>query len=483
MERLGSLKSGARRIELPVFGQPLWYLGLDIGSCGVRAVLCEQRRRQCYPLQWLDDRGGLVSELPLAFRWSLEPGQPQGIMPVLAAPDAVAGFLVSVQALEVDRFKAYLLDPIDQPSTLQRGTEFSSALQVQPWEQVETSFPQQRRLPRLRLGGTPDTDQPLGAELAEGLVELLHRLSPDFLEAFPGLCQHPLLTTEEIPQILRQLTGVIVNCPSDAPASYRSLLREAVLQAKLVDLPSRIVFLEESIASLLGHAPLPSGQILVVHGSYSRTELSLLSVPQGSTAAQGILGFNWGQIALTQAIVGQLLYPLLPHDSSDRSPLDTFHLPEIPPFLIPSEGGIPVASLRYHQTLQWRLQQSPLGNILLQAADRLQNTLQHQEQFTLRIGQQTHILAAQAWQTEIVQPYHRTLQQTLQTLLQRAQLGTNSIDYLLGTGSLGKQPWILQGLQSLCPQAKVLETESADLTQVALGLAQFPLYGATTALS
>lgn len=467
---MASLKSVPRRIELPVFGQPLWYLGLDVGSCGVRAALCEQRRRQCYPLQWLNDRGELVSELPLAFRWRLEPTQ--RLMPVVAPPSSMVSYLASVQELEVDRFKAFLLDATGQltPSNI--------ALQVQPWAEAEGSFPQQRRLPRLGLEVTPE----ISSHLATGLAAIFQRLSPEFLEAFPGLCQHPLLTTEEMPQILRQLTGVILNCPGDAPASYRSLLREAVLQSHLVDLPSRVVFLEDSMAALFSHAPLPNGQILVVHGSHSRTELALLSLPQGSTAAQGILGFNGGQMALTQAIVRELLYPLLPQ--SDRSPLATFHLPEIPQFLTSNpENSLPIGNLRYHQSLQWHLQQSPLGHILLQAAECLQATLQEQEQFTLRIGQQNHILSAQQWQTQIVQPYHRNLQHTLQTLLHRAQLGPQSIEYLLGTGTLGTQPWVLQGLQALCPQAKVIEVGAEDRSQVALGLAQFPVYGATTVLA
>jgi len=446
-----------------------------VGSCGVRAVLCEQRRRQCYPLQWLNDRGELVSELPLAFRWQVEPPLSQGLMPVVAAPREVASYLTSVQELEVDRFKAFLLDP-----TLQ-GSDSTMPLQVQLWGELG-------RLPRFGLGVTPN----ITAQLAAGLGAIFQRLSPDFLEAFPGRCQHPLLTTEEVPQILRQLTGVILSCPANAPVSYRSVLRDGVLQSRLVDLPSRVVFLEDSIAALFSHAPLPSGQILVIHGSYSRTELALLSLPQGSTAAQGILGFNGGQMALTQAIIGQLLYPLLPQ--SDRSPLETFHLPEIPDFLNlsePLESSPPGTigsvdshpSLHYHQHLQWHLQQSPLGNILLQAAERLQGALQQQEQFTLRIGQQNHILSAQQWQTQIVQPYHHKLHHTLQTLLHRTQLSTQSIDYILGTGRLGCQPWVLQGLQSRCPQAKIIETGAEEPSQLALGLAQFPVYGIPTVLS
>jgi hypothetical protein len=386
-------------------------------------------------------------------------------MPVVLSPRSVASYLATVRELEVDRFKAFLLDPTVQ------GTPSDHPLQVQPWGEAG-------RLPRFALEVTSETV----AHLGTGLGAILQRLSPDFLEAFPGRCQHPLLTTEEMPQILRQLTGVILSCPGDASASYRSLLREAVLQARLVDVPSRIVFLEDCIAALFSHAPLPTGQILVLHGSYSRTELALLSLPQGSTAAQGILGFNGGQMALTQAIIGQLLYPLFPQ--SDRSPLATFHLPAIPDLLnsseSPPDNPETIGSLRYHQSLQWHLQQSPLGNILLQAADRLQATLQEQEQFTLRIGQQNHILSAQQWQTQIVQPYHRKLQHTLQTLLHRAQLGPQSIDYILGTGTLGSQPWVLQGLQARCPQAKVIEAGLEDRSQVALGLAQFPVYGVTT---
>jgi hypothetical protein len=450
---------------LPVFGQPLWYLGLDLGSCGIRAVLCEQRSRQIHPLQWRDSHGELSPELPLAFRWSLQAETPGNLRPVLPPPASLALDLHSQVELEVDRFKAYLqhMPPLD-------STAAELKLQGQPWVEGGEDLPPQRRQPRISLDVSPQL-------LTSGLSALFRRLSPDFLAQFPGLCQSPLLTTAEMPEIFSKLAGVILNCPSDASANYRSLLRQAVLDAQLVDLPSRIVFLEEAVAALFSHVPLPTGQILVVHGSYSRTELALLTLPQGATSIQGVMGFNWGQAALTQAIVGQLLYPLLPSAENDRSPLDTFNLPAIPTV---SPDALQPTSALQQQVLHWKLRHSPLGDVFLQAAERLQATLQTQEQFTLRIGQQTHILQAQAWQTQIVQPYHHTLQQTLQTLLQRSQLPATAIDYILGTGSLGHQAWVLQGLRSLCPTATILETPSESIEQVAVGLAQFPLQGNAT---
>lgn len=71
---------------------------------------------------------------------------------MVAAPREVASYLTSVQELEVDRFKAFLLDP-----TLQ-GSDSTMPLQVQLWGELG-------RLPRFGLGVTPN----ITAQLAAGL--------------------------------------------------------------------------------------------------------------------------------------------------------------------------------------------------------------------------------------------------------------------------------------------------------------------------
>jgi len=322
-------------------------------------------------------------------------------------------------------------------------------------------------------------------------TELPEQLATLF--APPLVCYAENLSTEEVAQALGNLAGVILSCSWSASESDRLCLREAVLQTSWGAESAQVYFLPESIASLLAAFP-PGGNLsdwvkdgsiegatLVIQGSDRDTELALTAIPgnlsQPVTFDQfWLTGLNYGQNDLTQDVIRHLLYPLLPPDMTDRFPLENFEESSL--------GENRLSRQRY----QAQLSRSPLGGILLEAADRLQMTLQTQPQFTLRIGKQTHILYEQELQIHVLRPYQYQLVCAIEELLHHSEIDATEIKQVLWTGNFGFRDFYIPWLQQQFPQALIL-TDNADQSldsafpdRIALGLATLPFYPSALAL-
>jgi len=316
----------------------------------------------------------------------------------------------------------------------------------------------------------------------------------------PWVCSAKNLSPEEIDQAIGDLAGVILSCPWSASEADRLALREAVLQTSWGAKSAQVYFLPESIASLLSAFP-PSdqwshwsqddpieGATLVIQGSDRDTELALTEIPaypsQTVTFEQfWLTGLNYGQNDLTQDVIRHLLYPLLPSNMTDRFSLETFEESS----LGENRDG--------RQRYQTQLSRSPLGSVLLEAAERLLIALETQPQFTLRISQETHILYKQELQSQVLHPYQHQLVRAIEELLHHSEISATAIKQVLWTGRFGCRDFYLPWLQQQFPQATIWEdqTDPTDQTEtapdslvhhsIALGLATLPFYPSALALS
>ena len=311
-------------------------------------------------------------------------------------------------------------------------------------------------------GARDPMGEPLGEFPLSPQVSLAEALSP--LLQTP-VCSGHTLSAPELEQALSHLTGVIVSYSGLNSPEDRQVLEEAILANQWVKEPAQIYFLAESIAALLAIlrptgtvnlADFP-GATLVIHATDWGTELALTTVqtdgqdtdPHLSFEQFWLSGFNYGQQALTQDVIRQLLYPLLPPEMMEHPP-------------------------------------SSLGQLLIEPADRLQTVLQTQAQFTLRIGSQNHILQQVDLYRQVLLPYQSRLTQAIDTILTDSGIAAQDIQTIVCTGSLSDRyarfPW----LQRKFPQVQILPQafhtpkntlgNIAEYDRIALGLASLPFY-------
>lgn len=298
------------------------------------------------------------------------------------------------------------------------------------------------------------------------------------------------LTPTALHQAMTHLEGVVVNLPQGTTEAYSFNVREAILGAGLVAQPEQVYFLETAIAAFLpllhskavqgsldlrpNPSPLGAGSTLIVHGDGATTELALVQVPPSPTAlthgdfSHGSLAY--GEQALDQDIVTQLLYPLLPPGRFDFDPQG---------FPVPGEADLIPRSRLHHY-----LTQAPLGRLLLEAATQLRLVLQQQPQFTLRIGAATHTLTQEDLAAKVLKPYCSCLNSVLNQLLSHQGLAQGSLNQVVLTGHAALLPHLLPWLHQKFPLAQLITGDrTPGMPQVpspghalASGLAHFPLY-------
>lgn len=256
------------------------------------------------------------------------------------------------------------------------------------------------------------------------------------------------LSPETLQFVLRSVAGVVFSCPTGWSEQYRFNLREAVLDAQLVARPEQVFFVEEAIAALLSQLPpskgravlLPGrssqkrikasadwrGGTLVINAGATTTELALVDLPadpQYLTYGDfGLHSFNCAGNTIDQDIICQLLYPVIwrqprHHHSSDTewSVKDGWswrsHLPDLDEMCWDSlkleqlELPLPGKSDQHRRLrLQQRLENSLLGQALLEAARHLKLILQHEEVFTLALADQQWSLRRRDFESRVVLP-------------------------------------------------------------------------------
>lgn len=323
-----------------------WYLGLDLGTTGISAVLLRYPTGALYPVYWLelppaserDSRSIHESgaahfpygnrraarktfRLPVQVQLSAEDATPQNTAPIAIAP--LSASLGQPRTQQPHRLTLSHLKPY-----LQVGVPYYSTETLQ-WEPV-ARWSDTQALPLSLFQQALRT-------LVVSLAFSTGGYAPDeFAAAAPLLtCGAVDLEEAQFQLALRQLAGVIVSYPANWSDTYSFNLREAILSARLVSRADQIFLLEEAIATLLSGLPSPDarplrlsptpaqpadlysgnwqGGTLVLSAGATLTELALVTLPSqlqhlspGDFVTRTL---PYAGTALDQDILSQLIYP------------------------------------------------------------------------------------------------------------------------------------------------------------------------------
>ena len=486
----------------------LWFLGLDVGTTGLSAVLLERSSGRVYPIYWVD-RGISGATADKFFR-----------LPALATVRLTQGS------------KAYQLESV--------GT---SALTIS-WgegEDTEESVLMLRGLkPFLKLAIPAVLAEVEAAQPSIQWSETLTLSLQVFQSALEALiatltAEQPVdspfslgtigLESLALEQVLGQLEGVIVSYPANWPDTYSFNVREAILAAGLVRSPEHIYFLEEVIAALLSGLPDPlvpsttgasqpiqqqtlyacpwvGGTVVLAAGS-SATELAVANLPGHLPDLTyqdfALASLSYAGDAMDLDIISNLLHPA--DRRRQRWSEDSQSPPEgsagwswqsaLPELQTAQWQDLDLDSLELprlvepdplrRQRLQQRLESSPLGQSVLDAARHLKIILQHQPQFDLELADQRWVVRSKDLEDRIIAPYIQRLNGHLNRLVSQVGLSTQGINQVICTGGTASLPRISRWLRQKFPNATIVQdTYHSDrppsCSRVAYGLVNLARY-------
>ncbi|HIK43949.1 MAG TPA: hypothetical protein IGR64_03575, partial [Leptolyngbyaceae cyanobacterium M65_K2018_010] len=494
--------------EPPVEPTPSqWFLGLDVGTTGLSAVLLERQTGQVYPLYWVDNSiSGLTADK--FFR-----------LPALASVQLADPGDYRIQSVGSSAltFNWAALDTPEPTTLVLKGLKPLLKLGVpRAAGETEVAQPQIQWSDSVRL--------PLQAFQAglEGLLATLPQSGQPGAAFSVGAVG---LEPTALAGVLGQLEGVIVSYPANWPDTYTFNLREAVLGAGLIPNAADIYFIEDAIAATLSGLPDPAapsaagqsqsiqqqtlygcnwvGGTVVISAGATVTELALVNLPEDLTD----LGYDefalhsmaYAGDAIDLDIICQLLHPLerrqgRSDSGSPASPdatggwgwqaampeLDQAHWADLDleslDFPRPAEPD-----LARRQKLMQRLEDSPLGQSVLDAARHLKIILQHQPQFELKLADQQWVVRSKDLEDRIILPYIQRINGHLNRLLSEVGLSSQGINQVLCTGGSASVPKLARWLRQKFPNATIVQdTYHSDrppsCSRVAYGLVNLVRY-------
>lgn len=472
-----------------------WFLGIDLGTNGLSAVLMNYATGSAHPLCWLPTADSDSSQA--TYR-----------MPAIAAlhpshsSDSTSANLISVGM-------AALPNPSDPSS------EFILS-SLRPLLKVG--------IPHQTMSGAWEPiiqwteTQPLPLQQIVIAVERLMKLITHVDEADLHL-EAVGIETHLLPEVLANLQGIAVGIPSKWPDTYCLNMRETILSAGLVSSPDQIFFLEEAIAAILSglpdpHVPLPDqgrqsqtlyqcnwqGGTVVINGGAICTEVGMVDIPRPlDTLSQEdfiLRNLAYGGDALDLDIVCQLLVPSERRQfiaqSDRRQPKDGWSwqatLPEVAnahwedlrieamdmPQLAEPDPEIRTR-LRRH------LESSQLGQSLLEAARYLKLILQHQNQYQLELADQSWRVLRRDLESRVLVPYIQRINQQVNGLLSETGSSSQGINQVVCTGGNASFSTIAKWLRQKFPNATIIQdtypsNRPQTCSRVAYGLANLCRY-------
>jgi len=480
-----------------------WFLGLDIGTTGLSAVLLNRSDGQVYPLYWIDSTladsvAEKIFRLPAVV--SIGADAEDASMPWQVRSHGMAALAITWTD---DATSPYRLLTAMKP-LLQRGIPYQVS-ETQEWH------------PQLPW---PEAD-PLPLQAVQlGLQSLLQTLIP--APDATLLLGATDLEQPSLHQAMTQLQGVIVNYPAAWSDTYSFNLREAILAAGLVWQPDVIYFVEDAIAAVLSGLPDPDrpaspqvqslkqqslyggqwqGGTVVISAGASLSEIAVVNLPHDAEALSRedfiLQRLDYGGNALDLDIICQLLHPREQRqpietpaapDTDDsgwgwqaalpeltHTPWSSLGLSELP---LPRPGD---PDLEVRSQLQQRLESSLLGQSVLEAARHLKLILQHQAQFNLVLGNQRWQVRRKALESQILLPYQRRLNQILNQLLSQAGLNDQTINQVICTGGTASLKLLSDWLRQKFPNATIIQdtypsNRPPSCSRIAYGLVNLARY-------
>ncbi|MGC1307913.1 MAG: hypothetical protein WA885_11830 [Phormidesmis sp.] len=451
----------------PTDGEPAeWFLGIDIGTTGLSAVLINQLGEQVYPLCWDvagDDQANRF-RLPAVAR-VLEQGERLGT--------------VGPVALQQGDKLLRTIKPLMKIG-IPHGTSGDPLIQ---WSDQVT-------MPLLTV--------------QRALSELLQTLSADRTS-----CRAVGLTSYGLRQILSDLKGVVVGYPNNWPDTYSFNVREALLSSEIVSRPEQVFFVEEAIAALLSALPDPqkadesaeeqseqqpglynchwSGPAVVLSAGATLTESAIVNLPteldQITHSDFALRSFTYAGDAIDQDIICQLLHlPLKEKLAADGKAitdaiggwqslgLDNVALPRV------GEAE----RIKRHR-LRQLLNASALGREVVAAARQVKAILQEDAQMKIVLGDQEWVLKRKDLETKIFVPYIQRINRQINLLLNHQGLSTQAVKQVVCTGGSASLSVIARWLRQKFPNATIIQDTysgeySNSCSRVAYGLANLCHY-------
>lgn len=451
---------------LPILPNSVWYLGIDLGTTGLAAVLFNKSNKQVYPISW---SVGEQTDLPenKVFHSELCGNR----LPINITGKALP-----------NNFKTYLNVTLPYDSE-----ETGKSQPIFKW-----SKPQKTESLVVRETTIQDVQEIELKEVISVLIVLLSSFS-SYKESTNELVNYSFvegLNPEDFADGIENLAGVFVSCPAGWSEAYRFNVREVILASRLVNHGEQICFVEEAIASLLTELhfhennlstsenlaetttkynsenyPLRwQGETLVINSGANTTELALVNIPEKlpDLNYQNFIlrSFPYAGNHLDQDIVCQLL---LNGETEIEKPL-------------PGEPD-----LLTRQQLQMRLSSSEWGETLLSAASYLKVTLPQEDSFTFTLGEEDREIRNKDLEKRVISRFVQSLNRELNTLLTQAGSSVEAISQVLCTGKTTMLPSLTTWLRQKFPNAKVIQETEIKSTvkpenRVATGLAILPLY-------
>ena len=457
----------------PTKGQPAsWFLGIDVGTTGLSAVLMNQLGDQVYPLCWSvsGDEKENRFRLPAVL-------QVNGQTSAAQMSDRIGA--VGPLALQGDR-QLRTIKPLLKVGIPKNDTG-------EPWIQ----WSDRQSIP-LR-------------SLQTALIDLLKMLSPNQTS-----CQAVGLSKSSLRWVLSNLKGVVVGYPNNWPDTYSFNVREAVLAAGIVSQPEQVFFVEEAIAALLSALPDPkvadqtsdnqqpglyncnweAGTVVISAGA-TLTESAIVDLPEDLSQLLyrdfALRSFTYAGDSLDQDIVCQLLHPTaqsrLDAIAASSTPVDENVLGGwqslgLNRLNLPQSGE---ADRAKRHRLRQRLNDSPLGREVVMAARNLKQTLQEETQCEITLVDQTWVVKRKDLEAKVFLPYIQRVNRQVNALLSQKGLAAQAVKQVVCTGGSASLGAIARWLRQKFPNATIIQDTyggeySNSCSRVAYGLANLCNY-------
>ncbi|MEH2112824.1 hypothetical protein [Nostoc sp.] len=508
--------------------EPVWYLGIDLGTTGISAALLNRSTFVVHPIYWSAENPPGTSSFQQSFRLPTEVYLPTASIP--------HGENESIETHEQTTPAAVAQDKVPDRSPATPATPRSTAdstinnlysAQLKPYLQVAIPYKSERQKWEPVLQLNEFSAGPL-IWIVRSLSKLLLTLKSEKTSTTPSLMAAAVgISEQNFPQIINNIAGVICTCPSSWSEQYRFNVREALLTSKLIQHPQQVFFVEEAIASLLpeldaangeqvkltdGQSDRPAktseqpiiGNTLVINIGTTATEMLLVNVPESLlqlTYNDFMLhSFAYAGKGIEQDIICQLLLPPKSRQSRSETASERKTTSSNPWQWQPS---IPGLDQMHWQTLgleelelprvgepditarirlQQRLESSLLGQAVLDAALALKLILQHQDSFTLELADQQWILQRRDLESQVFIPFVRRLNRELNKLLVARGIPTEAINQAILTGGVACVATVNRWLRQKLPSAKIIQDSylgdngAPNCSRVAYGLAMLPLH-------
>ncbi len=463
----------------------LWYLGIDFGTTTISAVLLNRATGEQYQIYWWNNldkvnpefasqiSGEAMFRLPTATYSG--PGTSK-IFVETPVVSVVVGSLASLLAKEpgiyLQNFKPYL--KIGIPYYSKEHHEWEPTLQLPGQQSVSLYW------------------------VRWALQAILTTLTPQSIQQdIPLKVGAVGLESETLAAALGQLEGVVLSCPKSWGDTYQVNLREAVIEAKLVQDIGQIFFLEDAIASILAalfnqnrvthsEAAVSSSQksikvsstqnsspwcgcTLAINCGATTTEMALVDVPNNleylTNTSFKLRSWAYGGNAIEQDIFWQLLYPQLSEEQLKELSLNPDL--EIP---LPNQP-----EQKKRDGAASELPSSPFGQALLKACGYLKLILQRKAEFTLELGTNRWLVKRHDFESRVIVPFVEQINLELNALLVEGKVLGTEITRVICIGGSSNFPTMKKWLDQKLPNATLIQ--DADLPHgIAGGLASLALY-------